>query len=518
MLHWPNFSDYRAAVVSFYAMRGWAPAWVVRHKPTGQALALIRLFDDSGAKGLNPQDYDAGQWQRRLTALPQASDQQVAAFDTAMTVSAMRYISNLHIGRVNPLHFDFGVDVQSKRYDLPEFLAKNVVDARNVPQALAGIEPQAPEYRAVERALVHYQQLAAQTNHAKLLPVPTGIIKPGQHYPGASALAARLQLLGDMTPAAGTPGGQIYTKQLAAGVRSYQSRHRLLGDGRLTPATVAALNVPLSQRVLQLEDTLERWRWLSPTYQNAPIDVNIPEFMLRVYGDHHMPTFEMKVVVGEAKEEDHQTPVLTKEMKYLVFRPFWVVTPTIIKQELVPDVQKNKDYLQQKDFEVITRKGKPVPNWTLDGLEHLRYMVREKPGSQNSLGLVKFIFPNKLNIYLHSTPAMSLFDRRNRDFSHGCVRLQDAEKLADWVLRDDPKWTADTIHDAMQNGKDDHIVPLPHPIPVLIFYATARVGDDGKVYFFNDLYGYDKDMEGVLAKGDPFPVKPEVKKQPSDTV
>ena len=286
----------------------------------------------------------------------------------------------------------------------------------------------------------------------------------------------------------------------------------------VSPGTVAAINVPLSARVQQMEDALERWRWLAPEYQNARVFVNIPEFMMHTYGDDGKPAFAMKVVVGEAKDFDHQTPVVAKMMRYLVFRPFWVVTPTIIKKELVPHVESDKDYLSDKNFEVITRAGKPAPDWTVDGLAHGRYMVREKPGPQNSLGLVKFMFPNKLNIYIHSTPALQLFAHSRRDYSHGCVRLQDAEKMADWVLADEPKWTPDAIHDAMENGQDNKTVGLLHPLPVVIFYATAEVGDDGKVYFFDDLYGYDKDMEGVLAAGDPFPVKPEVRKQVSDTV
>ena len=143
--------------------------------------------------------------------------------------------------------------------------------------------------------------------------------------------------------------------------------------------------------------------------------------------------------------------------------------------------------------------------------------MREKPGPTNSLGLVKFMLPNKLNIYLHSTPALQYFQRTRRDFSHGCIRLQEPEKLAGWVLRGQPQWTPEAIHDAMENGQDNRAVVLKHPIPVRIFYQTARVDGDGTVHFFNDLYGYDRAMEEVLAKGDPFPVKPIPKQQAADT-
>ncbi len=515
-LHWPDFSDYKPLVESFYTNRQWAPAWVSSdRKATPQALALTKLFANSAGKGLNPEDYDASLWQGRLSGLAGANDQAVAGFDTAMTVAAMRYVSDLHIGRVNPEHFAFGVDVRQKKYDLPAFLAQQVVGAGSVDSAMSGVEPDSAAYRATEGALQHYQQLAGQAGTEQPLPVPGKPLAPGTPYAGAGALAARLALLGDL-PSAGEPGS-TYTPALADGVKHFQDRHGLPNDGQLTPKTVAALNVPLSIRVHQLEDTLERMRWLAPEYQNAPVEVNIPEFTLRTFDDGHKEQFEMRVVVGQSLEEDHKTPVLVQEMKYLVLRPFWNVTPTIVKQEIVPKVQANKGYLESKNFEVVDRAGKPVGSWTPEGLAHGEYMVREKPGPANSLGLVKFMFPNKLNIYLHSTPATELFNHSRRDFSHGCIRLQEPEKLADWVLRDQPEWTPENIHNAMETGEDNKTVSLRKPIPVVIFYATARVDDNGTVHFFDDIYGYDKDMESVLVKGDPFPVKPEPKPVSGDT-
>lgn len=514
-LHWPNFSDYKPLVEDFYAGRAWAPAWVDGRQATTQALALSQLFARAASKGLNPDDYDAALWPVRLQALAGANDQMIADFDSAMTVAAMRYISDLHIGRVNPEHFAFGVDVAKKKYDLPNFLSEQVVKAGNVGAALAGVEPNSPAYKATLEALAHYQQMAQQAGSEQALPVPGKSLSPGSGYPRAGALAARLALLGDLQSA--DQAGDLYTTALSEGVKRFQSRHGLTPDGQLTPKTVAALNVSLGTRVLQLEDTLERMRWLAPEYANAPIEVNIPEFLLRTYDENHKEQFEMRVVVGQSMDEDHKTPVLVQEMKYLVFRPYWNVTPTIVKQEIVPKVEADKGYIDAKNFEVIDRKGKPVENWTPDGMAHGEYMVREKPGPGNSLGLVKFMFPNKLNIYLHSTPATELFSRTRRDFSHGCIRLQDPEKLADWVLRDQPEWTPETIHEAMQTGEDNKTVPLKTPIPVVIFYATARVADDGTVHFFDDIYGYDKEMEAVLAKGDPFPVKPKPKPVPSDT-
>ncbi len=523
-LRWPDFRDYKEQLTRFYEQRQWNPAWVNGAKPTRQAQALIRLFETSPERGLNPQDYDAGQWQAWVRGLPHADKRQRADFDMVVTVAAMRYAHDLHQGRVNPSHFSYGVDTASKSLNLADFLEGHLVAASDVPASLHTIEPDSPQYEATIEALHHYQQLAQQVPEQTPLPPPTGILRAGGHYSAAAALQGRLQLLGDL-PADDAPDDaahepdRLYSKALAQGVQAFQETHDLPPSGRLTGKTVAALNVPLQERVLEIEDTLERMRWLPDAYQQPAIQVNIPEFLVRVYSPDHQEAFAIKAVVGEAKISDHNTPLLAKEMRYLVLRPFWVVTPTIIKEDLVPKVAADPGYLDSHNFEVINRKGKPVPHWTFDGLSHGRYMVREKPGPKNSLGLVKFIFPNKQNIYLHSTPAVFLFARARRDYSHGCIRLQEAEKLADWVLSDQPKWTPQAISDAMNTGQDNKTVPLKHHLPVVITYETARVGADGKVHFFPDIYGYNQQLEETLQHGDPFPVKPLPKKDTSaDTV
>ncbi len=432
-----------------------------------------------------------------------------------MTVAAMRYVSDLHAGRVNPQHFSFGIDIAAKKYDLARFLVQEVVASSDVPAALAPVEPDTSEYRRTLEALRRYQGFAEGTRGTKPLLAPGSALPPGAVYSDAHALGARLALLGDLPE--DTPEQPGYTRTLSDAVRRFQRRCNLNNDGRLSPATVAALNVPIVVRVRQLEDTLERLRWLPPEYGEAPLSVNIPEFTLRAFDEHHAEAWEMRVVVGKADEEDHQTPMLVQKMRYVVFRPFWNLTPTIVKAEIVPKAEANRDYISSRNFEVVDRRGKPVENWTAQGLFKDMYMVREKPGASNSLGLVKFMLPNKLNIYLHSTPALQYFQRTRRDFSHGCIRLQDPEKLAQWVLRDLPGWTPETIHDAMESGPDNRAIVLKHPIPVRIIYETARVDEDGTVHFFSDIYGYDKEMEEVLAAGDPFPIKPRPKQQAADT-
>ncbi len=258
----------------------------------------------------------------------------------------------------------------------------------------------------------------------------------------------------------------------------------------------------------QLQDSLERWRWLPDPYLNAPLIVNLPEFVLHGYTPDHKPDFTMKVVVGKVIGE-HETPVFAEMMKYLVFRPYWNVPVDIARKELAPHVATNEGYLASKNFEVTDSKGTLLTSYTAKQVAQGGVMVREKPGPKNSLGLVKFMFPNEYSIYLHSTPATQLFDQSRRDFSHGCVRVQKPDELAAWVLQQQGgDWDLAKVQAAMKSGPDNRTVSLKNPIPIVIFYVTGLVEDDGHVHFFDDIYGYDAAMQKVLAKGPPYPVKP----------
>jgi murein L,D-transpeptidase YcbB/YkuD len=270
---------------------------------------------------------------------------------------------------------------------------------------------------------------------------------------------------------------------------------------------VADLNVPLSRRVRQMQLTLERWRWLPTSYQESPIVANIPEFRLRAYDKDFKIVVTMNVVVGKAY--GHDTPVFSDTMEYVVFRPYWEVPYSITRAEMVPHIVRDPDYLAKKGFEVVDSRQNVVSAGTVtpEVLAQLRagkLFVRQKPGPKNALGLLKFIFPNSYNVYMHDTPATEFFAKSRRDFSHGCIRLEKPADLAPWVLRDNPGWTPERIRAAM-NGSTTQQVNLAHPIPVLIVYATVIVPEDGLVHFYDDIYGHDAALEKVLAKGYPYP-------------
>jgi L,D-transpeptidase YcbB len=510
-LRWPNFTDYRDDVRKFYQSN--SLAWVRANRVTPQAVAMIQIFKQALLKGLNPEDYDASRWDARLAKMQQVasppSEADLVSFDLALTVCAMRYISGLHNGRINPQHIKFGFDDGSTKYDLPDFIRSEVLPASDVNPLIVELEPQYLGYQPAEAALAAYTKLAAEGD-GQPLPIPDKGVRPGKPYAGMARLVRRLRELGDLSTGNVPPANAaIYDSAVVDGVKQFQRRHGLEPDGVLGKGTIAQLNTPLSIRVQQLQLTLERYRWLPPGFPQPPIEVNIPEFRLRTLRRQPAWNLSMKVVVGKAFR--HHTPVFANYMRYLIFRPYWEVPLSIQRAEMIPKILRDRNYLASDGFEVVNSDGDfvtdgAVSNDVLSGLRSGALNIRQKPGPKNALGLVKFIFPNSYNVYLHSTPAVELFSKARRDFSHGCIRVENPVALAAWVLRDRPEWDVDRIR-AVMNGDQTMQVNLKQPIPVLIIYSTAVVEPDGEVRFFQDIYDDDAALKKVLAAGYPFPVE-----------
>jgi murein L,D-transpeptidase YcbB/YkuD len=510
-LRWPDFNDYSKHVQKFYEFNGDSLWWVKGIEPTTQARQVIEVMLQADQKGLSADDYDGSRWSDRLARLKpgtrQPPETDAVKFDLALTVCAMRYISDLHIGKVNPKHFAFALDDESRKYDLAEFLKDHVVDAPDVAGVLAQVEPPYPGYRRTLQALHAYVELA-KNDDGEQLPTVKRTIVPGGAYPGVRRLTRLLRLVGDLPADANVPADQsTYEGALVDAVKNFQRRLGRDPNGRIDAQTLTDLNVPLSRRVRQMQLTLERWRWLPSSYQKAPIVANIPEFRLRAYDKDFKIGVMMNVVVGKAY--GHDTPVFSETMKYVVFRPYWEVPYSITKAEMIPHILKDPDYLAKKGFEVVDSKQNVVSAGTVtpEVLSQLRagkLSLRQKPEPKNALGLVKFLFPNRYNVYMHDTPATEFFAKSRRDFSHGCIRLEKPAELAAWVLRDNPGWTPERIRAAM-NGTTTQQVNLAHPIPVLIVYATVIVLEDGVVHFYDDIYGHDASLEEVLAQGYPYP-------------
>ena len=324
-------------------------------------------------------------------------------------------------------------------------------------------------YKLLKDKLEKYASIAKQGGWPQIS-TPAKKLKKGSSSPDVIQLKKRLQLTGDM--AADTTA--VFNEALEAGIKNFQQRFGYTATGVLTDGLIKDMNVPVLNRIQQLLINMGRMQWMINEPKGQMIVVNIPEFILHIK-DGAKKVFEMNVVVGK---EGHNTMMFTGNLNQVVFSPYWNLPPSIVKKEILPAIERNPNYLASHHMEITGNEG---------GLP----VIRQLPGEDNSLGKVKFLFPNSFNIYFHDTPAKTLFDKDKRAYSHGCIRLSDPVKMANYLLKDDAEWPAENIDAAMNSGKEKY-VKLKKPVPVLITYYTAWVDDSGLLHFADDIYGHDK--------------------------
>jgi len=350
------------------------------------------------------------------------------------------------------------------------------------------------EYERTLRALEQYRRLATIDGDV-ILPETVEPLAPGDIYEGVSDLARVLRRLGDLPSNRDLFDQDVYDGDLVDAVRRFQRRHGLEPDGRIDAATFKQLNTPLSTRVHQLEIALERWRRRPYDPARPAIVLNLPEFRLRAIRDHHVD-LEMKIIVGEAPER--KTPLLRSRLQTIIFYPYWNVPLSITRDELMPDIEKDRTFLAANHLEMVNLGGEvvdgPISENEMEELRSGQLRLRQTPGPKNTLGLVKFEFPNAHGIYMHATSAPWLFAKSRRDFSHGCIRVEHAADLAEWALRDEPGWSRDRVEDAMA-GPEPVPVKLHRPIQLVTIYVTAMVVESGEVRFFDDIYGEDETFQ-----------------------
>jgi murein L,D-transpeptidase YcbB/YkuD len=506
-LRWSDFTAYKTEVSKLYETNSYSLLWVQNGRLRPQGLAVVVLLQNADAKGLDPEDYDGPRWEGRLIKLSQEpSEQDLVSFDTALTVSAMRYIRAIHCGRVNPKEFKFELDMGGEQLPLAEFIQTQIVNAGDPAAEIQKLEPPFMGYQKLLALLPVYEGYAKRADEPKLPPV-TKTVRSGQPYAGVARLGPFLQVIGDIPSSVElNPNATLYDGVLVDGVKHYQDRHGETPTGNLDARTINELNTPPAVRIRQIKLTLERWRWIPHSFPQPPVVVNLPEYRVRAMNPDGSVAFYKNVIIGKAY--GHKSPVFEKEIQYVVFRPYWEVTPSIQRSEIVPHIQKDPNYIARNHFEVVTPKGEVVTDnqvspEVLEGIRSLHLMVRQKPGDTNSLGLVKIIFPNPDNVYLHGTDAPGLFSADVRDFSHGCIRVQNPEDLVAWVLRNNPGWDLQRVKATMNGEKNNLQVNLATRIPVLIVYGSATVNEENQIRFFDDIYGYDAELDKALAKEHP---------------
>ena len=359
------------------------------------------------------------------------------------------------------------------------------------------------EYERTLHVLNHYRALAAEDDGA-LMPATEEPVEPGDYYAEVPRLIRLLTLIGDLPPAAVPADPDVYQGALVEAVERFQSRHGLKPDGRIDKITLEQLNTPLGIRVRQLELALERLRRRPYDPARPAIVLNLPEFRLRAFGGTTAagpdPELDMKVVVGDPQ---HRTPILLSQLNIVIFCPYWTVPVSIQHNELLPEIRRDPSWVSANHFELVTKQGvvaddRSVSEDMLSKIGTGELSLRQKPGPKNTLGLVKFGFPNEYGVYMHDTSARWLFAQVRRDLSHGCIRVEQPEDLAEWILRRQAGWSRERIVEAM-HGTEPISVKVKSPIQVVTTYSTAVVMENGEVHFFPDIYGEDAALEKQLA-------------------
>lgn len=477
-----------------YKLYGNNPLWLTSdglHKTRTKALTDALL--GANADGMRMEDYPIGPLAAAIGVVKQAerpTAQQLATADVLLTASFVALGEDLLTGQVDPRTVSQSWHVDPEEENVDSALVRNL-RFEALDKALATMRPTDADYAGLSREMQRYRQIVAQGGWQPI-PAINRNIKPGETASPAviAALRNRLAVEGiipasgpnkaSMLPSfqeSGAATSGVYDAALAGGVALYQARHAINVDSALGKETIESMNVPADFRLGEIAANMERFRWLPRSFGSRYIFVNVPAFKLEAF-DAGQKTLEMKVIVGQ-EYEDRATPVFADSMETVVFRPYWNVTPDIARKEIFP---KGPAYWARENMETYRERGV------------LR--IRQRPGPKNALGFVKFLFPNDYNIYLHDTPNRELFKEDVRAFSHGCIRVEKPEELAQWTLG----WEAAKVTDWMHNPPDNRHVKVPKKIPVYIAYFTAYISDN-QLFFGNDLYSRDDKLVPVVMPG-----------------
>lgn len=456
---------------SFYNTRNYQFAWFSRDGLTEQARGFWNLHDyvttyedDSSLK-----DKKLQKKMDRLIAEDElsvsASDKNYVNTELTLTQHFIMYmLSNFEKGYVKRKEMERFIP---RKKEDPIALADSLVNKKHKDDKY--FEDVNESYKGLKDQLGNYLTIAKNGGWPQINTVKKPL-KKGITSPDIAIIKKRLMISGDLSV---NDTSQVFNDTLVTAVKNFQARHGFSETGFISDSLIKEMNVPVTKRVEQLLMNMDRMRWLANNPSGNLIVVNIPEFVLHVY-EGKQKAFDIDVVVGK---EGHNTMMFNGDLNQVVFSPYWNVPPSIVAKEILPAIEKNPNYIAKENMEITGND---------DGLP----VVRQKPGAGNALGKVKFLFPNSFNIYFHDTPAKSLFEKDKRAYSHGCIRLREPEKFANYVLRNQPEWTPEKISEAMNSG-DEKYVKVKDPIPVVITYYTAWVDENGRLNFREDIYGHD---------------------------
>ncbi|MCG3205686.1 MAG: hypothetical protein KCHDKBKB_02408 [Elusimicrobia bacterium] len=476
----------------FYEARAFEPAWFAQGHFIPEVSDLLNALKQADREGLHPEDYHLNSLQTQLDQLESTPESLLEKdqmhLELTLTDAFLSYGSDLLSGRTNPFDVDDDWFAGRRTGDLPVTLEK-AIQSREVRKTLESLLPVHPVYQRMRVALARYRQME-KNGGWPILPAGPSIQK-GDRDKRLSTLRRRLSYEGDLNQ---KPHAKpVFDSALERGLKKFQARVGLAPDGILGKDTLKALNVPVTERVQQIRLNMERCRWLPGDLGERHIFVNVPSFTLHLV-DNSRDTLSMKVVVGRKMR---QTPVFSSKMTHIVFNPPWSVPVNVARTDILEHIQEEPDYLTRHKFEVFDgyeENAAPLDpvtvDWTTVTSTNLRYKFRQKSGPLNALGRIKFLLPNRFDVYLHDTPSRSLFSKTVRDFSSGCIRVEKPVELAEVLLNDENRWSKEKIEAAI-NESTEQIIPLPEPVPVHLMYWTAWVDERDNVQFREDIYGRD---------------------------
>ncbi len=502
------------AIEDLYFLSPTTFVWLGHNQTLIQVANALKNLQQAENSGLRADDYNALQLIRLwhdLLCTKQADWGNYARFDLALSIAQLHYLSDLRYGRIRPQSAQFDIKPEPSIDKLVKLLLSGI--AKNqVAQLPAQAEPAYKPYQDLKKQLPRYRKLTQSTFPYLLF---SQTIEENTSDPHIITLKQMLQKLGFLP--IDTPLDSVYSGAVIDAVKRFQHQHGLAADGVIGKKTLAALNVRPEQRLRQIEFALERWRWLPPLQAEMPlILVNIPAYHLWVFQQGNLsqpPILDMKIIVGMA--EENQTPIFMGRLQYLEFGPYWNIPNRIAVKEILPKLEHDPDYLNTHNMELVSDFHTNTQVITMSesfvtDLIHGKIHIRQRPGPSNALGRIKFIFPNSHAVYLHDTPAHRLFNKARRDLSHGCIRVEKPEQLADYILGHANSWQSAEVDKAFRQRKNWR-VRLKQRFQVLLFYNTAQVIDTD-IYFFDDIYQLDKILSQRLQQ-DWLPVKQKLKFQ-----
>ena len=484
--------DRLVQVFTFYEERNYTPMWVRDSGPKHKAHDFLDVIKSSDGDGLVPEDYRVSDIEPRMSS---RDPRALAELEILLTRGLLDFGRDMSAGRVEPNEVNSEVHVFPQSTGALNLL-EGIEVADDIAPFVASLAPQTPRY---DRLKVKLAELRQQAKMGGWTIVPDGeTLKPGMRDARLPAIRQRLIEGGDLDP--DSEVGDVYDGVIVAAVKNFQYRHGLDEDGVIGPATLAEMNVPIEHRIEQIRLNMERRRWMADDLGDPHVFVNLADQYLKVVkleGDRERTTHTALTVVGKPY---HRTPVFQETLEYLEFNPYWNVPPSIARNEFLPELKRDPGYLKRQNIRIFAASGEVDPyavNWNaISG--SVPYSMRQDPGPWNALGQVKFMFPNKFNVYIHDTPAKGLFSRSTRTFSHGCIRVQDPQELARVILGLDGMSREQV--DAYFASPERRVVRLKRPIPVHITYLTAWVNKDMSVHFRKDIYGRDEQLAKALAR------------------